>query len=153
MKVYEGKLDGKQLKIAIIVSRFNSFLTQKLLDGAIDCLIRHGVEKDSISLIWAPGSFEIPQLIKLVSKTKPDAIITLGVIIKGDTPHFEYVASQTTKGISELSIELQIPISFGIVTAENLEQAIERCGTKQGNKGFDAAMTAIEMANLFKTIK
>lgn len=153
MNIYEGKLDAKGLKIAIVVSRFNVFLTQKLLDGAIDCLKRHNCDDKDISIIWAPGSFEIPQVLKkFLSKNKYDAAIALGVIIKGDTPHFEYVANETAKGIAQLAIETGFPIAFGIVTAENLEQAIERCGTKQGNKGFDAAITAIEMANLFKNI-
>ncbi len=153
MKIYEGNLNAKGLRFAIIVSRFNNFLTSKLLEGAIDCLKRHDVEEDSISVIWTPGSFEIPLTIKKVSQMKFDAIIALGVIIKGDTPHFDYVASETAKGIAQVSLELKIPVSFGIVTAENLEQAIERCGTKQGNKGFDAALTAIEMANLFAKMK
>lgn len=153
MKVYEGNLDAKGLKIAIVVSRFNIFLTQKLLEGSIDCLKRHNCNENDISIIWAPGSFEIPQVLKkIASKSRYDAIIALGVIIRGDTPHFDYVASETAKGIAEVSLESGLPISFGIVTADNLEQAIERCGTKHGNKGFDAAMAAIEMANLFKSL-
>lgn len=153
MKVYEGSLSAAGKKFAIVVSRFNNFLTSKLVEGAVDCLKRHGADEDSITLFWTPGSFEIPQLIKKISGLKFNAIIALGVIIKGDTPHFDYVASETAKGIAQLSLETEIPISFGIVTADNLEQAIERCGTKHGNKGFDAALTAIEMSDLFLKIK
>lgn len=153
MKIYEGNLDAKNLRFVIIVSRFNSFLTEKLLYGALDCLKRHGADENNISVIWAPGSFEIPQLIKKASKLKPDAIIAVGTIIKGDTPHYDYIASETTKGIAQLSLELEIPVTFGIITAETLEQAIERAGTKHGNKGFDAALAAIEMANIYKNIK
>ena len=153
MKVIEGKLNAKGLKIAIVVSRFNSFLSQKLLDGAIDCLKRHEADENNIDVFWVPGSFEIPLMVKKLSSKNYDGIVALGVIIKGDTPHFDYIATETTKGIAQVSLDLQIPVSFGVVTAENLEQAIERCGTKQGNKGFDAALSVIEMANLFKEIK
>jgi 6,7-dimethyl-8-ribityllumazine synthase len=152
MKVIEGKLNAKGLKIAIVVSRFNSFLSQKLLDGAIDCLKRHEADENNIDVFWVPGSFEIPLMIKKLSSKSYDGIVALGVLIKGDTPHFDYIAMETTKGIAQVSLDLQIPVSFGVVTAENLEQAIERCGTKQGNKGFDAALSVIEMANLFKEI-
>lgn len=152
MKVIEGKLNAKGLKIAIVVSRFNSFLSQKLLDGAIDCLKRHEADENNIDVFWVPGSFEIPLMVKKLSSKNYDGIVALGVIIKGDTPHFDYIATETTKGIAQVSLDLQIPVSFGVVTAENLEQAIERCGTKQGNKGFDAALSVIEMANLFKEI-
>lgn len=153
MKIYEGELIAKGFKFAVVVSRFNNFLTSKLLDSAIDCLKRHGADENSISIIWTPGSFEIPQAVKKVAKMNFDAIVALGVIIKGDTPHFDYVASETAKGIAQVSLEFEIPVSFGIVTADNLEQAIERCGTKHGNKGFDAALSAIEMANLFSKIR
>jgi 6,7-dimethyl-8-ribityllumazine synthase len=152
MKVIEGKLNAKGLKIAIVVSRFNSFLSQKLLDGAIDCLKRHEADENNIDVFWVPGSFEIPLMVKKLSSKNYDGIVALGVLIKGDTPHFDYIATETTKGIAQVSLDLQIPVSFGVVTAENLEQAIERCGTKQGNKGFDAALSVIEMANLFKEI-
>jgi len=153
MKVIEGKLNAKGLKIAIVVSRFNSFLSQKLLDGAIDCLKRHEADENNIDVFWVPGSFEIPLMVKKLSSKNYDGIVALGVLIKGDTPHFDYIATETTKGIAQVSLDLQIPVSFGVVTAENLEQAIERCGTKQGNKGFDAALSVIEMVNLFKEIK
>lgn len=153
MKNIEGKLDAKGLRFAIVISRFNSFLSTKLLDGAIDCLKRHGAADNKVDVIWVPGSFEIPVAIKKIVNKKYDAIIALGVIVKGDTPHFDYIASETAKGIANVSIEEQVPVSFGVITADNLEQAIERAGTKQGNKGFDAAMTAIEMANLFREIK
>jgi 6,7-dimethyl-8-ribityllumazine synthase len=152
MKVIEGKLNAKGLKIAIVVSRFNSFLSQKLLDGAIDCLKRHEADENNIDVFWVPGSFEIPLMVKKLSSKNYDGIVALGVLIKGDTPHFDYIATETTKGIAQVSLDLQIPVSFGVVTAENLEQAIERCGTKQGNKGFDAALSVIEMVNLFKEI-
>lgn len=153
MNIYEAKLDAGKLKVAIVVSRFNSFLTDKLLDGALDCLTRHNASDKNIDVYKVPGAFEIPALISKLSDIKKyDAIIALGVIIRGDTPHFEYVANETTKGIASISIQKGIPVAFGIVTADNMEQAIERCGTKNGNKGFDAAMTAIEMANLFKSI-
>jgi len=152
MKVFEGKLIAKGLKIAIVVSRFNSFLSQKLLDGAIDCLKRHEADENNIDVFWVPGSFEIPLMVKKLSSKNYDGIVALGVLIKGDTLHFDYIATETTKGIAQVSLDLQIPVSFGVVTAENLEQAIERCGTKQGNKGFDAALSVIEMANLFKEI-
>jgi len=153
MKVIEGKLNAKGLKIAIVVSRFNSFLSQKLLDGAIDCLKRHEADENNIDVFWVPGSFEIPLMVKKLSSKNYDGIVALGVLIKGDTPHFDYIATETTKGIAQVSLDSQIPVSFGVVTAENLEQAIERCGTKQGNKGFDAALSVIEMVNLFKEIK
>ena len=153
MKLIEGKLNAKGLKIAIVVSRFNSFLSQKLLDGAIDCLKRHEADENNIDVFWVPGSFEIPLMVKKLSSKNYDGIVALGVLIKGDTPHFDYIATETTKGIARVSLDSQIPVSFGVVTAENLEQAIERCGTKQGNKGFDAALSVIEMVNLFKEIK
>jgi 6,7-dimethyl-8-ribityllumazine synthase len=153
MKITEGKLIAKGLKIAIVVSRFNSFLSQKLLDGALDCLKRHEANENDINIFWVPGSFEIPVTLKKLSSKNYDGIIALGVLIKGDTPHFDYIAAETTKGIAQVSMDSEIPVSFGIVTADNLEQAIERSGTKQGNKGFDAALSLIEMANLFKEIK
>lgn len=153
MKIIEGKLSAKGLKVAIVVSRFNSFLSQKLLEGALDCLRRHSIDENDIEVYWVSGCFEIPVTLKKLSKKSYDGMIALGVLIKGDTPHFDYIASQTTRGIAEVSIENEIPVSFGIITADNLEQAIERAGTKQGNKGFDAALSLIEMANLFKEIK
>jgi len=154
MKTIEAKLAAKGLSFAIVVSRFNGFLTEKLVDGALDCLKRHEADENKIDLAKVPGSYEIPYIAgKMAKSGKYDAGIALGVIIKGDTPHFDFVAQETAKGIAEVSLSAGVPVSFGIVTADNLEQAIERCGTKQGNKGFDAALTAIEMANLDKMVK
>ena len=153
-KVFEGMLQGKGLKFAIVISRFNEFITGKLLDGAKDALKRHGVNDIDIDIAWAPGSFEIPLVAKKLADTKKyDAIICLGAVIRGATPHFEYVANEVSKGIAKVGLETGIPVAYGIVTADNLEQAIERAGTKAGNRGFDAAANAIEMANLLKGIK
>jgi 6,7-dimethyl-8-ribityllumazine synthase len=153
-KVFEGMLQGKGLKLAVVISRFNEFITGKLLDGAKDALKRHGVNDIDIDIAWAPGSFEIPLVAKKLADTKKyDAIICLGAVIRGATPHFEYVANEVSKGIAKVGLETGIPIAYGIVTADNLEQAIERAGTKAGNRGFDAAANAIEMANLLRGIK
>ncbi|HEY3276523.1 MAG TPA: 6,7-dimethyl-8-ribityllumazine synthase [Syntrophorhabdaceae bacterium] len=149
--VYEGILDAKGFKFAIIVSRFNSFITERLLEGALDALKRHGAKEGQIDIYKVPGAFEIPLMAKrLVKKPELDAVICLGAVIKGATPHFHYVASEVTKGIALVSLENEKPVAFGIITSETIEQAIERAGTKSGNKGFDAALTAIEMANLLK---
>ena len=152
MKIIEGNLSAEKLKFAIIVSRFNDFLTAKLLEGAADTLKRHGAEDKNITAVKVPGSFEIALACQKMAGKGFDAIICLGAIIRGDTPHFDLVAAETAKGIAQVSLENRLPVAFGIVTADNLEQAIERAGTKQGNKGADAAMSAIEMANLFKQI-
>jgi 6,7-dimethyl-8-ribityllumazine synthase len=153
MNVYEGNLIASEGKYAIIVGRFNEFIGGKLLDGAIDALKRHGVDENDISLIWVPGAFEIPLAAKrLAVSGNYDAIICLGAVIRGATPHFDYVANEVSKGIANISIETGVPISFGVLTTDTIEQAIERAGTKAGNKGFDAANTAIEMVNLFKVI-
>lgn len=152
MKINEGELIAQGLRFAIVVSRFNDFLTSKLLEGAIDALKRHGAEDKNIEVFKVPGAYEIPVTCEKLAVKKYDAIICLGVIIRGDTPHFDFVASEVSKGISQVSIKNKLPVIFGIVTADNLEQAIERAGTKQGNKGFQAACSAIEMANLFKNI-
>ncbi|MCR2043238.1 6,7-dimethyl-8-ribityllumazine synthase [Anaerosalibacter massiliensis] len=153
MKVYEGNLIGKELKICIVVGRFNEFIGSKLLDGSIDGLKRHGVNEEDISIFWVPGSFEIPLMAKkLASLRKYDAIICLGAVIKGDTYHFECVSNEVSKGIAKVSLDTEIPVIFGILTTDNIEQAIERAGTKGGNKGFEAAISAIEMANLLKKI-
>ena len=150
-KVYEGMLQGKGLKFAIVIARFNEFITGKLLDGAQDAMKRHGVNDVDIDVAWAPGSFEIPLVAKKLAETKKyDAIICLGAVIRGATPHFEYVANEVSKGIAKVGLDSGIPIAYGIITADNLEQAIERAGTKAGNKGFEAAVTAIETANLLK---
>ena len=148
-KTFKGSFDAKGSRVAIVVSRFNHFLTDKLLEGAIDCLTRHGVKEESISVYYVPGALEIPQTAsKLVKKKKFDALITLGAVIRGATTHYEYVAGQSAAGIAKIALEADIPVIFGVITTENLEQAIERCGTKSGNKGWDAAMAAIEMINL-----
>jgi 6,7-dimethyl-8-ribityllumazine synthase len=152
-KKFEGKLDGKDLKISIVISRFNNFITEKLLDGAIDCLTRHNVKTDDIEVYWVPGSYEIPSMAKKVSlMKKSDALICLGCVIRGETPHFDYIAAEVSKGVAQVSLEAGIPVIFGVLTTDTIEQAIERAGTKVGNKGFDAALSAIEMANLFKLV-
>jgi 6,7-dimethyl-8-ribityllumazine synthase len=151
--IHEGKLEAKGFRFAIVVSRFNSFISEKLLEGALDALNRHGADEKVIDIYKVPGSFEIPLVAKrLAQKKNVDAVICLGAVIKGGTPHFHYIASEVAKGIAMVSLESEKPISFGILTTETIEQAIERAGTKAGNKGFDAAMTAIEMVNLLKGI-
>ncbi len=154
MNKFEGKLVSEGLKYNIIVGRFNEFIGGKLLDGAIDTLIRHGASHDDIDVTWVPGAFEIPLVAKRVAKmNKYDAIICLGAVIRGSTPHFDYVSSEVTKGVASVSLEHDIPVIFGVLTTDSIEQAIERAGTKAGNKGSDAAMTAIEMANLLPQLK
>ena len=149
--VYEGKLDAKGFRFGIIVSRFNSFITERLLEGALDALKRHGAEEDKIDIYKVPGAFEIPLMAKhLAKKADLDGIICLGAVIKGATPHFEYVASEVAKGVALVSLDSEKPVAFGVITSDNIEQAIERAGTKSGNKGFDAAMSTIEMVNLLK---
>jgi len=153
MKVISAELIGKGKRFGIVASRFNEFLTAKLLDGACDTLIRHGVAENSIDAVWVPGSFEIPYVAqKLARSKKYDAIICLGTIIRGSTPHFDYISSETAKGIAKVSLDSGIPCIFGVITADTLEQAIERSGTKDGNKGRDAAISAIELANLYEKI-
>jgi 6,7-dimethyl-8-ribityllumazine synthase len=152
-KIFEGNLDASGLKFGIIVSRFNDFIGEKLVGGAIDALLRHGANEADINVFKVPGSFEIPLAAKKVALTKKyDAIICLGVIIRGDTPHFEYIAAEVSKGIASVGLDTGIPIIFGVLTTENIEQAIERSGTKAGNKGFDAANAAVEIVNLFKNV-
>ena len=149
----EGSLNASGLKFALVVSRFNDFIGQKLVEGAIDCIVRHGGSADEITVIRGPGAFELPSVTrKAMLSGKYDAIVTLGVIIRGSTPHFDVIAAEATKGIAQVGMEAAIPVSFGVLTTENLEQAIERAGTKAGNKGFDAALAAIEMANLYKQL-
>lgn len=153
MKMIEGKLLAEGINFAIVVSRFNDFFSKKLLDGALDALRRHGAEDEKITVVWVPGSFELPLVAKKLAETKKyNAVIALGVLIQGETPHFDFIAAETAKGIALASFETDCPISFGVVTAESIEQAVERCGSKSGNKGFFAAMTAIEMANLYKEL-
>ena len=152
-KHFEGVLLGKGLKFGLVVSRFNEFITEKLLEGAQDALLRHGVNQEDIEIAWVPGSFEIPLIAQKLAQTKRyDAVICLGAVVRGGTPHFEYIAAEVSKGIANVGLETGLPVIYGVITADTLEQAIERAGTKMGNKGFDAAMTAIEMANLLKSI-
>ena len=152
-KTFEGNLLGNGLKFAIVISRFNEFIGQKLLGGANDSLTRHGVAVEDIDVAWTPGAFEVPLIAsKMAQMRKYDVIICLGAIIRGGTPHFDYVASELTKGIARVALDTGIPVINGVITADNLEQAIERAGTKMGNKGFDAANSAIEMANLVKSV-
>ena len=151
MKVLEGKLTAEGLRIGIVAARFNEFITNKLLGGAVDALVRHGAKEADITLAWVPGAFEIPLAAqKMAGSGKFDAVICLGAVIRGSTPHFDYVAGEVTKGVAQVTLQTGVPTIFGVLTTENIEQAIERAGTKAGNKGFDAAMTAIEMANLLK---
>jgi 6,7-dimethyl-8-ribityllumazine synthase len=153
MKTIEGKLDAKGLKFGIVIARFNEFISGKLLSGCLDGLVRHGADEENIDVTWSPGSFEIPLLAKKLAQSKKyDAIICLGAVIRGATPHFDYVASEVSKGVAHVSLETGFPVIFGVLTTDNIEQAIERAGTKSGNKGFDAALAAIEMANLMKEI-
>ena len=152
-KHFEGMLLGKELKFGLVVSRFNEFITKKLLEGAQDALLRHGVSQEDIEVAWVPGSFEIPLIAKKLAQTKRyDAVICLGAVVRGGTPHFEYIAAEVTKGIAKVGLETGLPVIYGVITADTLEQAIERAGTKMGNKGFEAAVNAIEMANLVKAI-
>jgi 6,7-dimethyl-8-ribityllumazine synthase len=151
--IYEGSLLGEGLKIGVVVARFNEFLTGKLLGGAKDALLRHGVAEEDIDVAWVPGAFEIPLVAqKLATSRRYDAVICLGAVIRGATPHFEYVAAEVSKGVANVGLSSGTPVLFGVITADTLEQAIERSGTKGGNKGFDAAVGAIEMANLLKNI-
>jgi 6,7-dimethyl-8-ribityllumazine synthase len=154
MKIIEGNFEAKGLKFAVVVSRFNELITRKLIEGATDGLKRHGCMDDDISVYYVPGAFEIPSVAKKLAQGKAfDAIICLGAVIRGGTPHFDYIANEVSKGIAAVSLEMGIPVIFGVVTADSIEQALERAGTKMGNRGFDAAMSAIEMANLYRNIK
>jgi 6,7-dimethyl-8-ribityllumazine synthase len=153
MKVIQGELQAKGLKFAIVVSRFNDFITGKLLDGAVDALIRHGAKEEDVDVVKVPGAFEIPLAAKKVAeKGAYNAVICLGTVIRGATPHFDYVAAEVSKGIAAASLDTGVPIAFGVLTTDTIEQAVERAGTKSGNKGFDAAVTAIEMAQVFKKL-
>jgi len=152
-KSYEGTLLGEGLKFGVVVSRFNEFITSRLLEGARDGLARHGVKEDDVEVAWTPGSFEIPLIAKRMAESgKYSAVICLGAVIRGGTPHFEYIAAEVTKGIAQVSLQADLPVVYGIITADTLEQAIERAGTKMGNAGFNAAVTAIEMANLTRSL-
>ena len=152
-KHYEGTLLGEGLKFMLVVSRFNEFISSRLLDGAQDALLRHGVKEGDIDVAWTPGSFELPLIAKKMAQSgKYDAVICLGAVIRGGTPHFDYIAAEVSKGIANVGLETGVPIIFGVITADALEQAIERAGTKEGNLGFRAAMHGIEMANLIKCL-
>jgi len=154
MKKYEGELINYGIKIGIVAARFNEFITSKLLSGAMDGLMRHGVGEDDVEVAWVPGAFEIPLIAsKMAQSKKYDAVICLGAVIRGDTSHYEYVSNEVTKGIAHVSLKTGIPVLFGILSTENLEQAIERAGSKQGNKGFDCAVGAIETINLIRAIE
>ena len=153
MKVIQGELQAAGLKFAIVVSRFNDFITGKLLDGAVDALVRHGAKDEDIDVVKVPGAFEIPLAAKKVAqKGAYHAVICLGTVIRGATPHFDYVAAEVSKGVASASLDTGVPIAFGVLTTDTIEQAVERAGTKSGNKGFDAAVTAIEMAQVFKKL-
>ena len=154
MKTFEGKLVSKEIKVGIVVARFNEFITSKLLGGAMDGLLRHDVEEKNIHVAWVPGAFEIPLIAsKLAKSGKYDAVICLGAVIRGSTSHYDYVCSEVCKGIAAISLESGVPVMFGVLTTENIEQAIERAGTKAGNKGYDCAIGAIEMVNLIQEIE
>ena len=154
MRSYEGKLTARGLKIGIVASRFNHTLVERLVEGAIDCFLRHEGEEENLTLVRVPGSWEIPMAVKeLLLKEEIEGVVALGVIIRGATPHFDYIANEVAKGLAMLSLEHRKPVSFGIITADTLEQAIERAGTKHGNKGWDAMLSTIEMVNLFKTLR
>ncbi|HAT4114124.1 TPA: 6,7-dimethyl-8-ribityllumazine synthase [Clostridium perfringens] len=153
MRILEGNLIGQDKKIAIVAGRFNEFIVSKLIGGALDAFKRHGVEEENIDLAWVPGAFEIPLIAKKLAKSgKYAGVVCLGTVIRGATSHYDYVCGEVSKGIANVSLDTEVPVIFGIVTTENIEQAIERAGTKAGNKGFDAAMAAIEMANLLENI-
>ena len=155
MKIYEGNLvnENKDIKIGIVAARFNEFITSKLLDGALDALLRHGLTEDDIEIAWVPGAFEIPLVAsKMAGSNKYDAVICLGAVIRGTTTHYDYVCSEVSKGIATVSLKQDIPVLFGVLTTENIEQAIERAGTKAGNKGFDCATSALETVNLLRSI-
>ena len=153
MKVLEGFYEGKGLKVAIVASRFNEFITNKLVGGAEDCLRRHNVEEDDITLAWVPGAFEIPLAAKKLAKSgKYDAIICVGAVIRGATSHYDYVCAEVSKGIASVSLETEIPVLFGVLTTDTIEQAIERAGTKAGNKGYDCAMSALELVQMLRKV-
>ncbi len=151
--IYEGQLLGKGLRFGIVVSRFNEFISRKLLEGALDALERHGVAEEDIEIAWVPGSFEIPLVARHMAQSgHDDAVICLGAVIRGATPHFDYVAAEVAKGVAQVALQTGVPVLFGVLTTDTIEQAIERAGTKAGNKGFDAAVAAIEMANLLRQL-
>ncbi len=150
VRTIEGDLQGQGLKVAIVVSRFNSFITDRLLEGALDALKRHGVDEKDVSVVRVPGSFELPLGVRRAAKGKVDAVVALGALIRGGTPHFDYLCAEVTKGIAQVTLDSGVPVAFGVLTTDTVEQAIERAGTKSGNKGFEAALSAIEMAKLLR---
>lgn len=152
MTVYEGHLDATGTRFALVVSRFNSFITDRLVEGAQDCLVRHGASPDAIDIIRVPGAFELPMAVRMVLP-RYDAVLALGAVIRGSTPHFDYVAAEAAKGLAQVALQAEKPVAFGVLTTDTIEQAIERAGTKAGNKGADAALTAIEMVNLRRTLE
>ena len=154
MKTYEGSLVAKEIKVAIVAARFNEFITSKLIGGAMEGLKRHGVQEEDVNLVWVPGAFEIPLVAsKLAKSGKYDAVICLGAVIRGSTSHYDYVCAEVSKGIATVSLDSQIPVLFGVLTTDTIEQAIERAGTKAGNKGYDCALSAVEMVNLIREIE
>lgn len=154
MKIYEGSYIGQGKKFGIVVSRFNEFITSKLLSGALDALKRHEVAEDDVQLAWVPGAFEIPLVAKKMAKSgKYDAVICLGAVIRGATSHYDYVCNEVAKGVAQVGLQTEVPVAFGILTTENIEQAVERAGTKAGNKGYDAAMSSLEMVSLLEAIE
>lgn len=152
-KVFEGKLIGDNQRFGVVVARFNEFITNKLLSGCLDTLTRHGVDRENIDIAWVPGAFEMPLVAQKMVEKQYDAVICLGAVIRGATPHFEYVSAEVTKGIAQVGLNAGVPVIYGVITSDTIEQAIERAGTKSGNKGSDAAITAIEMVNLLSEIK
>jgi 6,7-dimethyl-8-ribityllumazine synthase len=150
VRMIEGDLQGQGLKVAIVVSRFNSFITDRLMEGALDALKRHGVDEKDVSVVKVPGSFELPLGVRKAAKGKVDAVVALGALIRGGTPHFDYLCAEVTKGIAQVTLDSGVPVAFGVLTTDTVEQAIERAGTKSGNKGFEAALSAIEMAKLLR---
>ena len=152
-KIYEGQLEARGLKAALVLSRFNSFITERLLEGALDALTRHGADEGDLTVVRVPGAFELPLTArKLAESGQYEAIVALGAVIRGSTPHFDYVAAEVSKGLAQVSLQSGLPVAFGVLTCDTIEQAVERAGTKAGNKGFDAAMTAMEMVSLFKNL-
>ncbi len=152
-KTYEGQLEARGLKVALVLSRFNSFITERLLEGAKDALLRHGAGDDDLAVVRTPGAFELPLAAKKLAESKKyDAVIALGAVIRGSTPHFDYVAAEVSKGLAQVALQSGLPVAFGVLTCDTIEQAVERAGTKAGNKGFDAAMTAIEMVSLMRSL-
>lgn len=153
MKIYEGQLEARSLKAALVLSRFNSFITERLLEGAKDALLRHGGEENNLTVVRVPGAFELPLAAKKLAESGGyEAVIALGAVIRGSTPHFDYVAAEVSKGLAQVSLQSGVPVAFGVLTCDTIEQAVERAGAKAGNKGFDAAMTAMEMVSLFKAM-